>query len=151
MAGLDFRKELRQIANAAQDANVTRLLAGEAVSGGTLEPPKSEAGPSTSRRRVRIFGSKIAVKNIQRLGIKSGDMLKDAGRRSNVKLGRTSFKIVPSPAIRARWFAFNAGTKNAAARPFSGISDQLLTTAGSLIASAGKSQLVARLNKRAKP
>jgi hypothetical protein len=100
---------------------------------------------------VRLFGSKIAVKNIQRLGIKSGDMLKDASRRSNIKLGRTSFKIVPSPAIRARWFAFNAGTKNASARPFSGISDQLLTTAGSLIASAGKAQLVAKLNKRAKP
>lgn len=149
-AGFDFRKELRQIANAAQDANVARLLAGEAVSGGALEPEKDEAGPSASRRRVRVFGAKIAVKQIQRLGVKSGDMLKDASRRGNIRLGRTSFKIVPSGPIRARWFAFNAGKKNQPARPFSGMSSDLLATARDLIASAGRSQIVAKLNRRNK-
>lgn len=147
--GLDFRKELRAIANRVQDENARRLLAGSAVSGSPFADRRDESssGPET-RARARVFGVRISIRKIQRLGVATGAMLKDATRRSNVKLGRTSFRIVPSPEIRPRWFAFNAGRPTQAARPFSGVSDDVLSDAAAELARAGRDQICAAINRR---
>lgn len=144
----DFRKQLRWIANEVQDQNATRLLASQAVDGGSIEPRKVEAPATKSRRRLRVFGARVSIKDLSRLGVRSGAMLSDLTRRSTIRLGRTSFRIVPSPAVRARYWAFVKGREDQVARPTGGMTDALLGTAADLVAKSGRDQVVASLQKR---
>lgn len=146
---VDLRKQLRAIGNAIQDDNVSRLLSGETVSGGAVEPREApEARPKKTRKRVRVHGARVKLEELRgNPGVKSGDMLKDASRRSNVKVGRANVKVVPDPEVRRRWFAFNAGTKHQPARSISGMSDELLKTASEDLARESREQLVRKINE----
>jgi hypothetical protein len=149
MAKLDFRKLLRAIATAIQDENVQRLLAGVGVQGEELEPLKTEHGQITSRRRIRVFGARVSIRDLHRLGVKSGDLLKDLTRRSNIKIGRTSFKIIPSAENLLKWRVFIAGRVHAGAggdqpaRPAGGVSADRLERATRDLTVAARNQLVA--------
>lgn len=146
---LDFRKILRAIANKAQDANVERLLTGSTVSGGTVAAREQGARPTSSRARVRILGVRVKLAElVGKVGIATGAMLRDLTRRGNVKLGRLSFRIVPSAAQLLKWRVFNSGRKGQEPRPVSGMSDALIREAKDGIAREGREQLVAHLNRR---
>lgn len=145
---LDFRKQLRAIANEVQDQNATRLLASQAVDGGSIEPRKVEGPATTSRRRLRVFGARVSIKDLSRLGVRTGAMLADLTRRSTIRLGRTSFRIVPSPNVRARYWAWVKGREGQPARPTGGMTDGLLAAAADSIAKSGRDQVVAALQKR---
>jgi len=158
---LDFRKLLREIANKAQDENLERLLSGRAVDGSDLAERKSpDQAPSKGRAsRVRIFGVRVSLRELAgRLGVKTGAMLRDITRRANVKLSRTSFKIVPSPEVRTRWFAFVKGasrnlenanaTSIQPARPVSGMTGDLIAEARDQVALEARAQFVNAVNQR---
>ena len=154
MAKLDLRKTLRAIGQAIQDENVDRLLQGLTVDGGTVAPRVTTVTtPKGRQKRVRINGIRISVGELQgKPGVRSGDMLKDAGRRANIKVGRVSVKIIPSPAMRARWFAFmkgvNSGDHKQVARPVSGITDARMAAARDELARAAREQFVKLANQR---
>lgn len=150
---VDIRKQLRAVGNAIQDENVSRLLSGETLSGATITPRKAPEKLEKTRKRVRVHGARVKLEELQsKPGVKSGDMLKDAARRSNVKVGRTNVKVGPSPEVRRRWFAFNAGTKKQPARSISGMSDDLLRKTSEDLAREVREQIVRKINeaKRAK-
>jgi hypothetical protein len=145
---IDLRKALRAIARAFQAANADRLLSGSSVDGGSIADRKTPAAASSSRKRVRILGG-VRVKLAElagRVGIASGLMLKDLTRSSNARIGRTSFKIVPSPEVMRRFFAFTAGSKHQTDRPISGVSDTELRDARDQVAEEGRAQIVAQIN-----
>lgn len=147
----DFRKLLRSIANRTQDENQARLLASQGVNGEGIAARASEPVAAKSRRRIRLGpeGTRVAVKDLQRVGIRSGAMLADLTRRGNVKLGRTSFRIVPSPAVRAKYWAFVKGRRGGdqPARPTGGMTDALLADAATQVAAVGRDQIVASLQR----
>ena len=147
----DFRKELRALAARVQDENLARLLTGQTVSGGAVAPHKVPAEPVLKGRakRVRLHGIRVSLRELAgRIGVRTGAMLKDITRRANAKIGRVSFKIVPSPEVRRRWFAFVAGTKKQVARPVSGIDGPTLSDARDRIARSGRDQIVAAMQRR---
>lgn len=151
MAKPDFRKTLRAIAVATQDANLDRLLSGRTVGGGTVLPrfDEREVVVKGRARRVRLFGIRVSVKDLSgKVGVKTGAMLNDVTRRGNIKVGRVSFKIIPSPEMRARWFAFQAGTKKQPPRPTSGMTDLQIELASAQIAFEGRNQFVKIANSR---
>lgn len=148
---LDLRKTLRAIATAAQDANLERLLTGLGVRGESLTPRALHAHAVSSgrRARVRLLGVRVALSGlVGRLGVKSGAMLKDLSRRGNIKVGRTSFRVVPSPEVILRWRVFNAGSRQQEARPVSGMSGEQLDKASAEIAREARDQFVAALRDR---
>lgn len=147
---LDLRKTLRAIAAKVQDENLDRLLAGRQVSGGSVEPRAVEPEPAGGRKkRVRILGIRVSLAELTvKVGVRSGDMLKDVTRRSNAKIGRVSFKIVPSPAVRQRWFAFNAGNSRQPPRSISGLTDAQLAAAKDEVAVDARNQFVKALQRR---
>jgi hypothetical protein len=145
---IDLRKQLRAIGTAIQDDNVQRLLSGETVSGGSVEARKTPEEHKKTRKRVRIHGARVKLEQLQeKPGVKSGDMLKDAQRRANVKVGRTTVKVGPSAEMRRRWFAFNAGTTHQPARSISGVSDSLLRSASEDLVREGRAQIVRKINE----
>ena len=149
---LDFRKVLRAVANRTQDENQARLLASQGVNGEGIAPRAVEPVVGKSRRRIRLGpeGTRVAVKDLQRVGIRSGAMLADLTRRGNARIGRVSFKIVPSPAVRAKYWAFVKGRRGGdqPARPTGGMTDALLADAATQVATVGRDQVVASLQKR---
>lgn len=147
---LDFRKVLRAIANRTQDENQARLLESQGVNGEAISPRAVEPVVGKSRRRIRLGpeGTRVAVKDLQRVGIRSGAMLADLTRRSTIRLGRTSFRIVPSPAVRSRYWAWVKGREGQPARPTGGMTDALLADAATQVATVGRDQVVAALQKR---
>ena len=160
---LDFRKILREIGNRAQDENLERLLSGRTVRGEEVaqRAPDTSGQIKGSKRRVRIFGVKTSVRDLAgNVGVKTGDMLKDVARRSNVKVSRLSFHITPGESQRLKWFVFVRGstrsTKSGAnvstqpARPVSGMSGDLITESRAQIATAARDQFVAAANQRAR-
>jgi hypothetical protein len=154
VAKVDLRKTLRAIGNALQDENVDRLLEGLTIDGASVAPRVTTVTTPTGRqKRVRIKGVRISLRDLGgRPGIASGAMLKDAGRRANVKVGRVSVKVVPSPAMRARWFAYMKGVNTAqrhqVARPVSGITDARMQEARDEIAREARNQFVKLANQR---
>lgn len=147
---LDLRKTLRAIATRVQDENQHRLLTGQQVSGAAVVPRAVEP-PSVSgrKKRVRILGIRLSLAEISlKVGVRSGEMLKDATRRSNMKIGRVSFKIIPSAAVRQRWFAFNAGTRRQPPRSISGLTDAQLAAAKDEVAVDARNQFVKALQRR---
>lgn len=144
----DFRKTLREIATRAQDANLDRLLSAQAVRGGEIAPqrPHEVSEAQGRRKRVRVFGVRIALSDLAgRLGVKSGEMLKDLTRRANIKIGRTSFKIIPSPEVALKWRAFVSGSKHQIARPVSGLSSAQISEATALLAQDARNQTTAQM------
>jgi hypothetical protein len=146
---LDVRKTLRAIAIAIQDENAERLLAGIGVRGETLAPLSAEHGEIKSRKRVRVFGLRVQLRDLHRLGIKSGDLFKDLTRRSNIKVGRTSFKIVPSGKNLLKWRVFisgrvsvGAGGGDQPARPAGGVSAERLAKATYQLCVESRNQIV---------
>lgn len=150
MAKPDFRKVLRSIATAIQDANLERLLSGITVTGRSVAQRVDRAVRSTGRaKRVRLHGLRISVRELAGIvGVKTGDMLKDVTRRANQKIGRTGFKIIPSASVIRRWFAFQAGREGQVARPTSGIADSDLAAARDKIATNAREQFVQAANRR---
>lgn len=149
----DFRKTLRAQAGKVQEDNLRRLLAGETVRGGAVAPRKAQAGRSKGRaRRVRILGLRVSVRELEgRVGVRTSEMLKDVTRKGNVKVGRVSFKIIPSSAQILKWRVFNAGRrgkKPQAARPVSGISTERLEEARAEITRDARRQFVSALRGR---
>lgn len=146
----DFRTTLREIANRIQDANQARLLGGQAIAGGPLAPDRVAAAPTKTRKRIRLDGIRVKLSELAgRVGVKTGDMLRDCVRRANVKLGRIAFRILPSQGLRLRWFVFNKGAQGRqVARAFSGIPGEVLDDAAAAIARQGRDQLVAAMNDR---
>src|SRR5207244_3157904 len=85
---LDLRPILRAIAARIQDENQGRLLQGRGVRDEELAPKKE--GPSeaaTTRKRVRLLGVRVKLRELSgKLGVKTGELLKDLVRRGNIKL-----------------------------------------------------------------
>lgn len=150
MAKVDFRKTLRAIATAVQNQNLERLLGAVKLNGGTVLPRAQEVATATGRaKRVRLFGIRVNLRDIAgKVGVGTGAMLRDVTRKANQKIGRVSFKIIPSPEMRMRWFAFQAGTKHQPPRPTSGISDTLMESATAQIAEDARNQFVKKLQGR---
>lgn len=150
----DFRKELRATGNAIQDDNARRLISGQTVSGGSVAPRKAAREKPTGRaRRVRVLGARLSTKDLQGSpGVDTGAMLRDMTKRGNVKVGRTSVKITPSPDQILKVRTFIAGNKKTGQppRPVSGIDDARMKTTTDTIAKSGRDQFVANLNKRRK-
>src|SRR4051794_27072106 len=116
---LDLRPVLRAIATEIQDENVRRLLGGQGVAGETLAPEKQPPA-ATGKKRVRVLGVRRSLAELAAVvGIRSGAMLRDLGRRANQKIGRVGFKITPSADVRLRFFAFVNGDKHQVSRPVS--------------------------------
>ena len=148
---LDLRPALRALAAKIQDENADRLLRGQGVREEELAPPKEPPQAPTGRKRVRVLGVRVAAKELVRLGVKTGEMLKDLTRRGNIKLGRLSFKIVPSAKTRLRWVVFNKGREEKQPpRPVGGITAQALETAKAEIARTAREQLVLAMRAREK-
>lgn len=149
---LDLRPALRAIATRVQDENQDRLLQARGVRDDELAAKKGRASESTSRKRVRILGVRAKVAELAgKLGVKSGALLKDLVRRGNIKLGRTSFRIVPSADVLLRWVVFNKGRGDKQpARRVSGITAQALEDASKEVARTAREQLVAALQAREK-
>ena len=149
---LDLRPVLRAIAARLQDENADRLLRSVGVRDEELAPQKAPPEAVTGRKRIRVFGVRVALKELTRLGVKTGEMLKDLTRRGNVKVGRLGFKIKPSPETRIRWVVFNKGREDRQpARPVGGASAQALVTASTELARAAREQLVIALRDRERP
>ncbi len=148
---LDLRPVLRALGARIQDENADRLLGGQDVRGNELEPAKELAEEAKGRKRIRVLGIRVAVRELVRLGVKTGEMLKDLTRRGNVKVGRTSLKIVPSAKTRLRWIVFNKGREGKQpARPVGGIAAARLAEAAAEVARAAREQLVVALSNREK-
>ena len=148
---LDLRPVLRAIAARLQDENADRLLRGQGVRDEELAPKKTPPEPVTGRRRIRVFGIRVALKELTRLGVQTGEMLKDLTRRGNIKVGRLGVKIKPSPATRVRWVVFNKGREELQPpRPVGGATAQALATASTEIARVTREQLVIALSDRPK-
>jgi hypothetical protein len=147
---VDLRKPLRAIATQVQEANVARLLGGQSVSGGDLAAAKVEpSGGKPGRRRIRVFGVRHSLADLAgRVGVKSGEMLKDLARRGNQKIKRTGFKIVPSASVWTRFFVFNKGDREQAARPVSGMTGEQLDDAAARVSTEARDQFVRNLKDR---
>jgi hypothetical protein len=149
---IDLRPVLRAIAARIQDENQDRLLQARGVRDEELAPKKEAASTSSTRKRVRILGVRVKLAQLSdKLGVKTGDLLKDLVRRGNIKVGRTSFRIVPSAELLVRWVVFNKGRaeKKQPPRPAGGITAQALDDdAAALVARAARDQLVAALKDR---
>lgn len=147
---LDLRKILREIATKIQDENLDRLLTGTRVDGGPIQPRAARGvGAKGRAKRIRIFGLKVSLRELaDKTGVKSGAMLKDVTKRSNQKIGRVGFKIIPSRDILIRWSVFNAGDKRQVDRPVSGVTDQVLDEARALVTTESRNQFVQGANAR---
>lgn len=146
---LDLRKELRAIAGAVQEDNARRLLEGSSLGGGSLAARKTQPHAVASKRRIRVLGERRAIAELAgNVGVASGDMLKDLTRRGNVKVGRVSFKIVPSASVLVRTRVFQSGDKRQTARPFSGMTKARIEAAAQTIAESSRNQLVATLQAK---
>lgn len=145
----DFRKSLRAAGKTIQDDNADRLLKGESVTGEEIAPDVQKKPASGSRKRARVLGVRVPLAQLSsRPGVKSGGMLKDLTRRGNVKVGRTSVKVVPSPEEIVKTRVFNAGRRGKQVpRPFSGISAERLDEIADDVSRDGRDQLVAHLQK----
>jgi hypothetical protein len=125
-------------------------LRGQGVRDEELAPAKAPPQP-TGRGRVRVLGVRVAVKELVRLGVRTGEMLKDLTRRGNVKVGRLSFKIVPQAKTRLRWCVFNKGRdEKQPARPVGGITAQTMEVASAEVARMAREQFVLALRAREK-
>jgi hypothetical protein len=146
---LDFRRLLRRLGNEALDAIVERLLAGRQVSGAPVAPLEArQRGARTIRRRV--LGVRVTfAADRGRPGIRTGSMLRAIARRSNVRVGRTSFKIRPPEEVWLRWFVFNFGSsRNRTPRTVSGMTAEQVSAGGAAVAAEGRVQIVRALNRR---
>ncbi len=149
---LDLRPVFRAIAARLQDENADRLLRSQGVRDEELAPNKTPPESVTGRKRVRVFGVRVALKELARLGVKTGEMLRDLTRRGNIKVGRLGFKIKPSAATRVRWVVFNKGREERQpARPVGGATAQALVMAANEVARATREQLVLALRDRERP
>lgn len=150
MGKLDLRKLLRAIATQIQDDNLDRLLSGRTVDGGVVAPRVVRSLVGAGRaKRVRILGIRVSVRDLAgNVGVKTGAALKDVTKRSNIKIGRVSFKIIPSPEVRARWLTFQAGSKHQVPRPTSGVSNERLKEANELLTGEARDQFVRAANSR---
>lgn len=127
----DFEKTLRQQAEKCQDDNRARLLAGEDVDGGSVEPDKVQRG--------------------QQPGVNTAAMLADLTRRENIHVDASSFAIKPSPEQAIKWTVWNAGRKGRGVqppRPVSGISEERHEETASEIARDARDQLARELRER---
>lgn len=166
---LDFRKTLRGIATSIQAANQDRLLSGQSLASGPLAPRVESTSSSATKKRVRIAGIRVKLAELTgNVGVASGALLKDLTRAGNIKLGRTSFKIVPSPDVLLRMLCFVHGSLNTrissserraglhkapeasirgglhqVPRPFSGIPGAILDQAAAQLAADGNEQMCA--------
>jgi hypothetical protein len=148
---LDLRKTLRAIAVDVQDAIVSRLVSGSSVSGEELAPQKERehAQAIGRRKRVRVLGVRIALAGLAgKVGIKTGELLKGLQRRSNIRIGRVSFKIVPPAEVLARWNVLNKGDARQVARPVGGITGEQLDRAAEELTIAARDQFAASLRDR---
>ena len=149
---LDLRPVFRAIAAKLQDENADRLLRSQGVRDEELVPKKAPPERVTGRKRIRVFGVRVALKELTRLGVKTGEMLKDLTRRGNIKVGRLGFKIKPSPETRIRWVVFNKGREERQPpRPVGGATARALVMAANELARATREQLVMALRDREKP
>ncbi len=146
---LDFRRQLQATARRVQDGIVARLIAGQKVTGGPVAPTKDGEG-----RRTTSFGIRVALDAVRRPGIRTGRMLRELAKRSNVKMKPTGFVIRPSAAL-LRWIVFNAGAKPSSrrpggqpARPVGGMSGAEVGKATREVARAGRDQIVKGLRRR---
>lgn len=147
---LDLRAALRAVAAKVQDENADRLLQGQGVRDEELPPAKEPPEPK-GRGRVRVLGVRVALKELVRLGVRTGEMLKDLTRRGNIKVGRLSFRIVPKPTTRLHWCVFNKGREGKQPpRPVGGITAQTMEVASASLARAMREQLVIALRAREK-
>ena len=127
----DFEKTLREQAEKCQDENRARLLAGEDVEGGAVEPDKVQRG--------------------EQPGVNTGAMLADVTRRENIRADASGFTITPSPEQATKWTVWNAGRNSRAVqppRPVSGISKERHEEIASEIARDARDQLVRDLRER---
>jgi len=127
----DFEKTLRQQAEKCQDDNRARLLAGDEVDGGAVEPDETERGEQS--------------------GVNTGAMLEDLTRRENIEADATGFRITPSPEQSVKWMVYNAGRTQHGVqppRPVSGISQERLEETAAEIARDARDQLVRDLRER---
>lgn len=150
MAKLDLRKTLRSIASQVQDDNLERLLRGLKVNGGSIAPRLLEAAATKGRAaRIRLNGVRVSLRDlVGAVGVKSGAMLRDVVRRGNIRMGRASFKIVPSREVLRRWFAFQAGTDHQVSRPTSGVSAERMEESKAEVAAESRRQFVKSANSR---
>lgn len=170
---LDFRKTLRSIATRIQAANQARLLAGQGLDGAPLPPRVTLDSGSSSKKRIRIGGVKVKLAELAgSVGVATGALLKDLVRAGNVKLGRTSFKIIPSPEVFTRMVCFVGGALNRklssserragvhkqpreqirgglhqVARPFSGIPGEIIDQAAGELAADANEQMCAGMQE----
>jgi hypothetical protein len=144
----DFRTILRGIGARAQDENQDRLLSGTTVNGAPVEPRVDSGGkPTKGKKRVRVLGVRVNLGQLTKnVGVRTGAMLKDMTKRSNIRVTRTTMKIIPSNAVFKRWMVFNKGDKRQAARPISGMSPALVADASKQIAQAMREQVVRGMN-----
>jgi hypothetical protein len=149
---LDLRRVLRAIAVRIQDANADRLLQERGVHDEELVPKRVQANEPVGRRRVRILGVRVKLADLAgKLGVRTGELLKDLTRRGNIKLGRLSFRIVPSAETRLRWVVFNKGRgEKQPPRPVGGITAEEMEKVSAEIASTAREQLVLALRAREK-
>ena len=110
----NFRKLFRKIAREVQQENLTRLLAGREITGSPVEPlaTRTLATKSTKKTmRLRVLGMRISLGDLlQRPGVRSGKMLKNLTKASNIKVRKNGFKIVPKDSeMVKRWIIYNAG------------------------------------------
>jgi hypothetical protein len=150
---IDLRPILRALAARIQDENQDRLLQARGVRDEELAPKREGPSEPKTRKRVRILGVRVKLQDLSgKLGVRTGELLKDLVRRGNVKLGRLSFRIVPSSAeLVLRWTVFNKGRGDKQpARPVSGITAQALQQASAEVARSAREQLVIALRAREK-
>ena len=127
----DFKKTLREQAEKCQDENRARLLAGQTVEGGAVEPKKKEDGGTP--------------------GVKSGALLAELGRRENIQVHDTGFTIGVSPEQSAKWTVYNAGREENGVqppRPVSGVSDERLEETAEGVAREARDQFVRDVQER---
>jgi len=128
---LDFTKTLRQQAEKCQDENRARLLAGNEVDGGAVEPDEVQKGSQQ--------------------GVNTGALLEDLTRRENIEVDATGFRITPSPEQTLKWIVYNAGRTQHGVqppRPVSGISKERHEEVATEIARDARDQLVRDLKER---
>lgn len=117
MAPLNFRKEFRELARRAQAENQRRLIAGTTVAGGPVAPlaestSELKGGLRKKKVRARVAGARVTVSGLgAKPGVRTGAMLRDAVRASNIKVRKNGFKIIPAGDHFVKWHTFNAGRK----------------------------------------
>jgi hypothetical protein len=134
----DFKKTLREQAEKCQDETRARLLAGQTVEGGAVEPkkadPKKEDGGTP--------------------GVRTGALLAELGRRENIQVRETGFTIRVSPEQAVKWTVYNAGREEGSVqppRPVSGVSDERLKETADGVAREARDQFVKKVHEGLEP